>query len=109
QHTAHLCNPGRNFKTNWGIVARDNFPPTHGASSGARVLFGGMGGSVGLGHVYLTAKRVELASHASTDADLEKLFPVLTQRKNRLLAAARMERLRRMAVAGVRNEFDAIR
>lgn len=109
-HTAHYSDPAERLKSTmvrWGIVARDHFPAAEGSAPG-RVIFGGHGGSVGIGHVYMDERSVRLATDPLTDAAIFELFPRLLKRGTRLFNRATDQRLRNLAMVGLRSEFGGI-
>ena len=111
QHTSHHRNPADRLKSSfidWGFVARESFPPQSESKGWARAIWSGHGGSVGLGHVYMTEKKVALAQEDLSDEVLLELFPSLKKRRSRLINASRAERLRQLAVISVRSAFDGI-
>ena len=109
-HTAHQSDPAERLKSTmvrWGIVARDHFPSGNGSAVG-RVIFGGHGGSVGMGHVYMDERTVQLATKPLTDAVLFELFPRLLKRGTRLFDRTTDERLRKLAAEGLKSELAGI-
>jgi len=111
EHSSHHRNPADRLKSNfidWGSVARESFPPQNESKGGARAIWSGHGGSVGLGHVYMTERKVALAQKDLSDAVLLELFPSVGKRRSRLISASRAKRLRQLAVKSLRSAIDAI-
>jgi len=111
QHTSHYRDPVERLESTmvrWGLIVRDQLYKS--APKGqACVVFGGHGGSVGLGHVYMEVKSTELALQPLSDEVICGIFPQLENRATRLLRAKRMRRLRELALDSIRRELGAIR
>lgn len=85
--------------------ARRHFPAREGANR-PRAIWSGDGGSVALGHVYLTPANVALAAQPASAEVALKLFPQLGRPAvSRHFGAARSRRLREAALAGVVEEL----
>lgn len=112
EHITHACDPSERLLTNLvprALIARDHFPPQSGSAKGARVIWGGDGGSVGMGHVYLDRRSIGLAAGTLSDDSIYQLFPRLNRLKTHLLRRKKAEHLRGLAVAGIRSELEAVR
>ena len=88
----------------FAIYARENFPTLDGRST-ARTVWSGDGGSVTLGHVYMSARSVELAGHTPTMAGMFALFPNLRARPTRQIGSRKIQQLAELAAAGAMNEL----
>jgi hypothetical protein len=71
-----------------------------------RTIWGGDGGSVGLGHVYLGKDAVSQAAGEISDESVCRLFPNLNQIRSRLIGKRRGDRLRTLAIEGARAELE---
>ena len=92
----------------FATYARDHFPASSARStSGIRPLWSGDGGSVMLGHVYMTAERVRLAEGKPSAELMRRLFPALQARPTRQIAAPRLRQLSELALQGVLAEFNS--
>ena len=94
------------FNSNHAEMAARHFPRMLG-DSGARAIWTGHGGSVGMGHVYLTAENVAYGAHQADERTVQKLFPALAKRLTRLLPEHDLDRLRRRALSGALEEMAA--
>lgn len=90
----------------FAIYARNHFQSNHGDS--VRHIWSGDGGSVMMGHVYLTQKRAILAEGTLRRSDLLELFPALHKRPTRQIDGKRLEQLRELAIEGLLREFDSL-
>lgn len=88
----------------FAIYARDHFPTDSGRT--ARGLWSGDGGSVTLGHVYMTEASVALAATVPNADLVRRLFPTLQTRPTRQLSAPETARLAEMATAGAMAELE---
>jgi hypothetical protein len=90
---------------NFGLYARSHFPPSDGKEVGARRLWSGDGGSVGLGHVYLDAQRVKLASASMDHVGIQRLFPTLASFRRRIIRPKMQVDLLQSAINSCEAEF----
>jgi len=90
----------------FALYARDHFPPRQPAA--ARQLWSGDGGSVTLGHVYMTRPAVELASGPISADTIRRLFPGLAHRPTRQVAGSKAAAWAEMATAGALEEFRTL-
>ena len=109
EHTSCARDPARQMA---GVpsyyVVRDNFPRHAGATSGGRQIWCGDGGSVGLGHVYMTPQSVELAANSNCSDYISKLFPKLKPLKTWVVKRKSAGELHRLAVRSLTNELRAL-
>lgn len=111
-HTADERDPADRLKLRmdtFALYAQTSFPTQDSRSKIGRILWSGDGGSVGMGHVYMNSRRVALAAGPLDEDAIKLLFPRLARRTTRLMDAKTMERLRKLAIEGVKDEFDRLR
>ena len=104
-YTCYHSNPKDRIKINtdyFALNAKAHFPrkPTDDDNAG-RLIWSGDGGSVGLGHVYLTNENVAIASKSANDSLIIELFPSLGHRTSRLLDKSTDKYLRDLAISSV--------
>lgn len=88
----------------FAVYARDHFPSANGP--GPRKLWSGDGGSVTLGHVYMSAASVETASGALNTDKVRKLFPTLRMRPTRQISRQLTKHFSELATAGAMAELS---
>lgn len=108
-HFEHERLPGERLLLevdSFALYASKNFPKDSRAVPGGRVIWSGDGGSVGMGHVYLTESSVKKAAVPLTPENMRELFPALGQRKTRLAQPSMVGKLRGLALEGAKAEFE---
>ena len=88
----------------FAMYAREHFPSSQGAA-GARRLWSGDGGSVTLGHVYMSSATVEAAGRRLNTDAVRALFPVLRSRPTRQIGRRQTAHLSELATAGALAEL----
>jgi asparagine synthase (glutamine-hydrolysing) len=111
EHTAHLRDPYDYLvtATNHAVFASMEFPRGGDSKKGkGRFIWSGDGGSVGMGHVYLDEAKMALVAGPLSDEALCHLFGQLAGRGSRTIHPETNRRMRRLALAGLRSEFEQI-
>lgn len=110
-HTADIRDPAARLALAgdpFALYARANFPPDAESTGRARALWSGDGGSVGMGHVYMTAAQVEAAGGAIDDAAVVRLLGALAPARTRVVRPRDAARLRELAIAGAKDELERV-
>ncbi len=109
QHLTSYRTPADRVKSAldpFALYARQHFDSTKGA--GPRLIWSGDGGSVGMGHVYLTPDQVEAAAQKPDRALAVAMFPVLATRRTRQLGRGQAAQMAEMAISGVLEELESV-
>ena len=88
----------------FAVYARDHFPSANGP--GPRKLWSGDGGSVTLGHVYMSAASIETAAGPLNADQVRKLFPALRTRPTRQISRQLTTHFSELATAGAMAELS---
>lgn len=111
----YLCyhsNPRDRLKINadyFALNAKAHFPrQIDEARVGARLIWSGDGGSVGLGHVYMTAENVALAEKQVGKDAISQIFKGLNQPISRLIARSLDKELRELAMGSMVEHWRSI-
>ena len=88
----------------FAAYARDHFPSATGP--GPRTLWSGDGGSVTLGHVYMSAANVDIAAGPLNTDKVRKLFPALRTRPTRQISRQLTAHFSELATAGAMAELS---
>ena len=112
RHIAHRRDPLDQLRIGGPIFARfarEAFPIDGIVStSPTRVIWSGDGGSVGMGHVYMDERRINLAARPTSDDQIIELFPSLKKRGSRLINRRVAKTLRALALNGARSQLQAL-
>ncbi|HPT49233.1 MAG TPA: hypothetical protein PLS67_01720 [Accumulibacter sp.] len=105
-------NPRDRLKINadyFALNAKIHFPPRtpHSEKTG-RVIWSGDGGSVGLGHVYMTEETAALASGPTDEKRILKLFPGLDRPISRMVRRRLVGCLRSSAIDAMVEHWKSI-
>jgi asparagine synthase (glutamine-hydrolysing) len=85
----------------FALYAREHFPAPSGVAGAPRAIWSGDGGSVTLGHVYLSPESVARTAQPGLNADrVRQLFPALAGRPTRQLSRQRLQAWADMATEG---------
>lgn len=111
----YLCyhsNPQDRLKINadyFALNAKAHFPrqPEADQNSG-RLIWSGDGGSVGLGHVYITAEKVVLAKSQINESTVLQLFPGINQPASRLIKRSLGNKLSDLATSSMVDHWKSI-
>lgn len=92
----------------FAMYARDHFPPEADVVQSPRRLWSGDGGSVTMGHVYLTEAAVQLGAGPIDGDIVRRLFPSLSRRPTRQVSARRAAEWSDLATEGAVEELKAL-
>ncbi len=87
----------------FAMYAREHFKSSR--DDLVRHIWSGDGGSVMMGHVYLTRQRAFMAQNTLDKDLLLQLFPTLRSRPTKQIPGNRIDRLRELALEGLNQEF----
>jgi hypothetical protein len=88
------------------LIVAKTLPALPLSAARARTVWGGDGGSVGMGHVYLDEHSVAVAAGEISDATVCRVFPKLKSFQAWLLGKRQSAKLRQHAIDGVRAELQ---
>ncbi len=104
EHTVWHRSPAERIRLTldpFALYAREHFPTYDRKSSQDRTIWSGDGGSVILGHVYLTENKVNLATQKPSGDIARVLFPNLETRLSRHVTNAKVRQWADLAISGV--------
>jgi asparagine synthase (glutamine-hydrolysing) len=90
----------------YALYAREGFPPMR--KPGAKAMWSGDGGSVTLGHVYMTDRLVEATAQQPSAEIARVIYPSLAAAPSRHLGRTQARRFQELAIASVVQELRRV-